>query len=68
MFNVNNTVPGFRVGTADDELGLANFDPTGESYQMLSPSALLARNPCLCIAGNRRGIGTFPWGGSSNLR
>jgi hypothetical protein len=69
VFNVSNTVSGFRVSAAD-ELDPTDFDPTGESYQTVSLSALLARNPYLQAMGYGRGLGgadaapTLPFGSS----
>src|SRR5215475_1993725 len=60
MFNVSDTLPGFRVGTANDVPGLRiqDFDLPSDSYQTLSPMALLAGNPYLRIASYGRGIGS----------
>ena len=60
MFNVSNTVPGFRVGIANDEPGLRmqDFDLPSDSYQMLTPMALLGGNPYLHAADYGRGIGS----------
>jgi hypothetical protein len=64
MFKVSNTVPGFRVGTVNDEPGfrIQDFASSSKSYEMPLPGGLLAGNPYLRIANNPRDIDT--WGAS----
>jgi len=67
MFNVSNTVPGFRVGTANDGSGRVDSDPMSASYEMLSPTAVLARKPYLRLSNAVRGIGVWePSSGGAN--
>jgi hypothetical protein len=64
MFKVSNTVPGFRVGTVNDEPGfrIQDFASPSKSYEMPLPGGLPAGNPYLRIANNPRAIDT--WGAS----
>jgi hypothetical protein len=56
MFNVSSAAPGFRLGIANDAPGfrLQHFDSPNETYEMLSPMALLACNPYLRYADGSR--------------
>jgi len=58
MFKVSNTVPGFRVGIADDEPGfrILGFDPPSVPYELSSPMALLAAHPYLRVGDNPPGM------------
>jgi hypothetical protein len=59
MFKVTSTVPGFRVGIADDAPAFRTgaFDPPRGPYEAPSLTALLAANPYLRAATIPRGIG-----------
>jgi hypothetical protein len=64
MFNVSSATPGFRLGMANGAPGfrMQHFDSPDETYEMLSPMALLARNPYLRYAD--RGSDIDNWGAS----